>query len=294
MAAWQQSGSMHAGFHGSTILKIDETLPVANPHLGDATFPGWYTVLRNGWGSRNETAVWLVDGDFYRDHAHEDNGTVVIYALGAPLSIDWGSMYSPRSPGAFMHSLAVPESALPFAWDTAATHLEQIGFRWQHAAAQAFESFPASAYVCATYETKGATWTRSVYSIHPDESNPIIAIRDNFDGPDAATPKILTLNLVDTPPEPGSPPRPLARSTRVCGPVAHQLGPLHLHFRARPDRHPKLVAPLASQPRTKRIRQGQRPPLRRAAIHPPPPHNRRLDLASAALAQRPPARSLRA
>ena len=212
MAAWQQSGSMHAGFHGSTILKIDETLPVANPHLGDATFPGWYTVLRNGWGSRNETAVWLVDGDFYRDHAHEDNGTVVIYALGAPLSIDWGSMYSPRSPGAFMHSLAVPESALPFAWDTAATHLEQIGFRWQHAAAQAFESFPASAYVCATYETKGATWTRSVYSIHPDESNPIIAIRDNFDGPDAATPKILTLNLVDTPPEPGSPPRPLAPS----------------------------------------------------------------------------------
>jgi hypothetical protein len=96
-----------------------------------------------------------------------------------------------------MHSLALPESALPFTWDTTATPLEQIGFRWQHAAAQAFDSFPASAYVRATYESKGATptrWTRSVYSIHPDESNPIIAIQDTFEGPDA--PRIVTLNLM--------------------------------------------------------------------------------------------------
>ena len=209
MAAWWHSGAMHSGFHGSTILKIDENLPVSNPHLTDATFPGWYTVLRNAWGTRNETAVWLVDGDFYRDHAHEDNGTVVIYALGAPLSIDWGSMYSPQSPGAFMHSLAVPESALPFAWDTDSTPLQQIGFRWQHAAVQAFDSFPNSACVRATYETKGTTssgWTRSVYSIHPDESNPIIAIRDDFEGPEAA--HVVTLNLMAAP----SPPRPLAPS----------------------------------------------------------------------------------
>jgi hypothetical protein len=60
MAAWRQSGAMHSGFHGTTLLKIDETLPVANPQLADATFPGWFTVLRNGWGTRHETAVWLV------------------------------------------------------------------------------------------------------------------------------------------------------------------------------------------------------------------------------------------
>ncbi len=197
MAAWWHSGAMHSGFHGSTILKIDENLPVANPHLGDATFPGWSTVLRNGWGTRNETAVWLVDGDFYRDHAHEDNGAVVIYALGAPLSIDWGSFYSPQSPGAAMHSIALPESALHAAWDTTAAPLEQIGFRWQHAAVQTFDSFPDSAYVRATYETKGAHWTRSVYSIHPDESNPIIAIRDNFEGPEV--PHVVTLNLMAEP-----------------------------------------------------------------------------------------------
>ena len=200
MAAWWQSGAMHSGFHGSTILKIDENIPVENPHLSDAAFPGWFTVLRNGWGTRNETAVWLVDGDFYRDHAHEDNGTVVVYALGAPLSIDWGSMYSPQSPGAFMHSLALPESALPFPWDTSTTHLDQIGFRWQHSKQEAFESFTASAHVRATYEAKGqiaTRWTRSVYSIHPDQSHPIIVIRDSFDPPD--TPRVVTLNLMGEP-----------------------------------------------------------------------------------------------
>jgi hypothetical protein len=194
MAAWRQSGAMHSGFHGSTILKIDEALPVENAHLGDAAFPGWFTVLRNGWGKRNETAIWLVDGDFYRDHAHEDNGTVVVYALGAPLSIDWGSMYSPQSPGAFMHSLALPEAALPFPWDTTTTHLDQIGFRWQHAKQEAFESFTASAHVRASYEANATRWTRSIYSIHPDESHPIIVIRDSFDPPD--TPRVVTLNLM--------------------------------------------------------------------------------------------------
>jgi hypothetical protein len=207
MAAWRKSGAMHSGFHGSTILKIDERLPAENPHLGDATFPGWFTVLRNGWGTRNETSAWLVNGDFYRDHVHEDNGTVVVYALGAPLSIDWGSMYSPQSPGAFMHSLALPESALGFPWDTETTHLDQIGFRWQHPRQEAFESFTASAHVRATYDASGTRglekWTRSVYSIHPDESHPIIVIRDSFDPP--GTPHVVTLNLMGEPDSQSSP-----------------------------------------------------------------------------------------
>ena len=288
MAAWWHSGAMHSGFHGSTILKIDENLPVANPHLGDATFPGWFTVLRNGWGTRNETAVWLVDGDFYRDHAHEDNGTVAIYALGAPLSLDWGSMYSPQSPGAFMHSRCRTRNRAALRLGHHRHPLEQIGFRWQNATVQAFESFPDSACVRATYESKGAKWTRSVYSIHPDESNPIIAIQDNFEGPAA---RIVTLNLMAEPASPSPSPRPLispspanGSSTGISTPSA--AAPAQTVIRA-------LVPPLASQSRTKRIRQSQRPPLRRTPIHPPPPHHRRIHLAPAPLAQRPPAQCVR-
>jgi hypothetical protein len=197
MAAWWQSGAMHSGFHGSTILKIDDTIPPANANLGSATFPGWYTVLRNGWATRNETSVWLVDGDFYRDHAHEDNGEVVIYALGAPLSIDWGSMYSPQVPGAFMHSLVIPESVLHCGWADTNPPLESTGFRWRNAKVETFESSTTSAYVRASYQSpNGTTWTRSIDSIHPDENYPILVIRDAFAGPDASSTKILTLNLM--------------------------------------------------------------------------------------------------
>jgi len=212
MAAWFQSGAMHSGFHGSTILKIDDSLPPENPRLGSATFPGWCSVLRNSWGTRNETAVWLVDGDFYRDHAHKDNGNLVIYALGAPLSIDWGSMYSPQTPGAFMHSVAVPENTLHAGWSRDNVPLDAGSLRWQRASQEAFESFSASAHARATYEApNGMRWTRSIYSIHPDENDPLLVVRDRFDGSDAGTARILTLNLmaqgpVETPQGQASPP----------------------------------------------------------------------------------------
>jgi hypothetical protein len=162
--------------------------------------------------------MWLVNGDFYRDHAHEDNGNLVIYALGAPLSIDWGSMYSPQVPRAFMHSVVVPENTLRSGWAQDNTPLSADGFRWQNATQQAFESFSASAHARSTYNSSkgmtppnGVTWTRSIYSIHPDENHPILIIRDSFTGRNANTDKISTLNLmaqdeVDTPQGPLSPP----------------------------------------------------------------------------------------
>jgi hypothetical protein len=54
-------------------------------------------------------------------------------------------------------------------------------------------------------------WTRSLWSIHPNENYPIIAIQDRFAGPDAQTSKIFSFNLmatgdVDTPAGTSSPP----------------------------------------------------------------------------------------
>ncbi len=133
MWAWNHDGAPHDGFHGSTVIKIDNSLPARDPELGDASFTGWYSVLRNGWGTRDETAIWFVNGDFYRDHTHEDNGNLSIYALGAPLSVDWMSFYNPRSSGAYMHNAPIPESRLKFAWNDGKPHLDPIGFRWSDA-----------------------------------------------------------------------------------------------------------------------------------------------------------------
>jgi hypothetical protein len=197
MWAWNRSGAVHSGFHATTVLKIDDSLPAKDPELHDATFPGWYSVLRNGWRTKDETAIWLVNGDFYRDHAHEDNGNVAIYALGAPLSLDWGSMYSPQAPGAVVHNAPIPESRLKFRWDADNTPLENDDFRWAGATQEAFESFADGAHTRASYHlADGLVWRRSVYSIHPDAAHPILVIRDKFEGAGAAAPKILSMNLV--------------------------------------------------------------------------------------------------
>jgi hypothetical protein len=80
--AWRQVGAPHSGFLGSTVLKIDESLPERSPSLGDANFPGAMMILRHAFGT--ETAVWLINGDFYRDHYRCDFGGVRLYALAHP------------------------------------------------------------------------------------------------------------------------------------------------------------------------------------------------------------------
>jgi hypothetical protein len=211
MWAWRRDGALHSGFYGTTILKIDESLPVKDPRLGDAAFPGWYTVQRNGWETRDETAVWFVNGDFYRDHAHEDNGQVLIYALGAPLSNDWGSLYDPPAPGALVHNAPVPETLVKSRWD-GELQRENLGFRWQGATQEAFESFAHSSYSRASFHLRdGATWQRAVYSMHADPARPVIVIRDTFGGTGADAPKIVSFNVtaagaVETPAGPVTPP----------------------------------------------------------------------------------------
>ncbi|MFN7918878.1 MAG: hypothetical protein U0Q16_02205 [Bryobacteraceae bacterium] len=122
---------MQSGFHGTTVVKIDERLAGESPKLESATFPGWYTVLRQGWGNGKESAVWSVNGTHYSDHRHQDMGATVMYLLGAPVSIDWGSTYSPQVPGAYQHSLVLPEGAIGQAWDADNTALNGGTMVWE-------------------------------------------------------------------------------------------------------------------------------------------------------------------
>jgi len=197
MAAWQAAGRPHSGFFGSTLLTIDDGLPAADPRLGDAAFPGYYTVLRHGWGTPDETAVWVVNGDFYSDHRHDDHGSVVIYALGAPLSIDWGSLYTPQAGGAYMHSAVVMEDSLRHPWDGDSVPLNS-GRGWAVSTQDRFVSFQDGAHVRSRFSRSGASWTRAITMIRVEPNHPVIVIRDSFEGIGAAAPKIVTLNLMAT------------------------------------------------------------------------------------------------
>ncbi len=232
MGAWRAGGRKHDSRMGSTLLRIDDEAPGQDPALGSATFPGYYTVLRHGWGTPNETAVWLIDGEFYREHRHPDQGMVVIYALGAPLSVHWSSLYYPQVPGAYLNSTALLEDMIGVPWDQDSPPLN-TGGGWRDSTSEAFLAFSTAGYTRAHYTakgtpgTQGTQWTRAIYSLHPNEDYPAIVIRDSFAGEQAATPQVFTLNLMAEGPvgTPAGPVTPVLRSHPATAAVDPQQLP---------------------------------------------------------------------
>ncbi|MFM7292005.1 MAG: hypothetical protein ACKO6B_12360, partial [Planctomycetia bacterium] len=226
MGAWRENGRVHTGFHGSTLLKIDDGLPGESPNLGSAKFPGYFSVLRSGWGTPEENAVWCVNGNFYVDHGHNDLGSVIAYLLGAPVSIDWGPIYSPRVAGGVMHSGVIQEAAFGQAWDKDIAALDAgVGFSGHYGnhgvgEATSLDVSPNGRRMVSTIKSglrEGGkpeditTWMRTVSLVTSDPELPVLCIRDTFSGKDAAVPKIFSLNLmaegaVETPVGPQTPP----------------------------------------------------------------------------------------
>jgi hypothetical protein len=201
MAPWRQVGAPHSGFFGSSVLKIDETLPDRSPMLGDADFPGALTVLRHAFGTPEETAAWLINGAFYLDHYHCDFGAVMLYALGSPISVHWGSLYEPRMPGAWMQNVVVPEAALGARWDSADISTgECFGNRNQSITGAGLKIDSSSARAAATFNNKGGFWHRRVWDYRSDPAAPVLRIRDEFTGTSATDPKIFSLTLMATGP----------------------------------------------------------------------------------------------
>ena len=192
MGLWKQSGKPHSDFHGATTFKIDERLPDADPKLASAHFEGWYSVLRFGWNTPNETAAWFVNGGFYSDHASNDLGEPVIYALGAPLSVDFGTMYSPPSPGGFVHSVVLPQARIGD-WKQNPPDVN-VGPRWRGAKMLDFQAKDREASSTASFSMDSTTWTRTVKVAMLRDDLPAIGIRDEFTTSDS---RVFLLNLMN-------------------------------------------------------------------------------------------------
>ena len=199
MGMWNESGNPHSFFFGTTLAMIDRRLSSTSPNLSDATFPGYMSVLRNGYGTDDETAIWLIAGDWHSDHRHNDHGSVIIYALGHPLSTDWSSIYTPHTPGSYTKSAVVFADSTAGGWAKDSPGLD-AGSVWNAGSDQeVLKSFPDGAYTRAfmkTGKTETTTWTREVIKVLPDPQNPIIVLRDSFTGSRAGAEKVMTLNLV--------------------------------------------------------------------------------------------------
>lgn len=192
MGLWRAVGKPESDFHGATILKIDERLPDADPKLASYHAEGWYSALRFGWNTPNETTAWFVNGQWYRDHASNDLGEPVIYALCAPLSLDFGTMYTPPSPGGFVHSVVLPEAQLGD-WKLNPPDVNRGG-RWGQAKTLDFKVLDREAWSKASFQMKDATWTRTLKLSMLQDNLPVIGIRDDFTTRDS---KVFLLNLMN-------------------------------------------------------------------------------------------------
>ena len=129
---------------------------------------------------------------------------MVIYALGAPLSLDFGCMYYPRAAGGYLHSTALPESLLDFAWDADRVPLDKPAeglslWRGQSSYTPLLD-FTESTSASTTFargKDQAMTWQRTVRNLHPDAAHPVLVIDDTFGGQELVhQPVVSTLMLM--------------------------------------------------------------------------------------------------
>jgi len=197
--AAQDTGAVktYGEFSAPSMLVIDDNAPVRKPGLRSGNYPGYWSVLRHGFDTPNETVAWFANGDFYSDHRHGDSGQVTLYAHAAPLAIDWNAnLYYPHVGGGLQHNRVIREAEIGQPWNADSLSLE-VGANWGSSTETRFSGFSQSSRAETSFlASDGTMWTRGVTELAPDPSRPIIYVRDRFQGPDTAAPKVLTWNLM--------------------------------------------------------------------------------------------------
>jgi len=82
---------------------FDVGIPAKTPELGSFNVPGYGFVMRNGFPREDETYIQAYAGSFCWGHGHQDRGTWVMYAKGAPLMMDFAAMYTPSMRENWLH-----------------------------------------------------------------------------------------------------------------------------------------------------------------------------------------------
>jgi len=108
MFAWHRAGSP-IFFHGLVrwympACMIDPTLPAAaDVDFRSEELPGYGALLRTAFNTDHETYFLLKCGAL-RQHFDPDEGSFHLYALGAPLALDYGCQYQPPNIQPWFHN----------------------------------------------------------------------------------------------------------------------------------------------------------------------------------------------
>ncbi len=102
--AWGVRESRSGAAQEAASLLFDPESEVTPPALASEYFPGCGFVMRNGFPARDETYVSVHAEGHFVGHGHNDQGSFVLYAQGAPLMLDFASQYVPSLSAAWVHN----------------------------------------------------------------------------------------------------------------------------------------------------------------------------------------------
>lgn len=206
MWAWQQNNSATIVTEDqqfvTTLVAIDNIIPRVAPVLTSINIPGYHSAERHSFATPYETALWFINGGFYSTggHRHYDDGQISIYALSAPLAIDWNAnLYSPHTDGRFAHDSIVFDNELRHPWSADNPPFNDVETLLDKPTNTEFAAFPDSTTSTATFTfPDGTVWTRTARTMAFNPKYPIVYVYDSFSGPGAGAGKTLTWNLMAT------------------------------------------------------------------------------------------------
>ena len=199
--AWAAMGQPMSSFYASSGLKIRANFPTQDPALGDADFPGSFTVMRSGWNTANESAVFLLHGVDNVDHSTFQRGSPSIFLLGAPISCSFGTMYSPHVVGPWLScSTYIPVSEIgagvipAVTWDTATDINLPCGVHSDYIQdTYVYEPTTNRVDLTCTFSVSG--WVRRLTYYRDVLTQPIVRLRDSNT---VAGDSVFTLHMMAT------------------------------------------------------------------------------------------------
>ena len=136
--------------------------------LASESFEDYHNVIGVG-----NTTLWHVLPKRFIDHGHHDQNSVVIYALGFPLTVSSSAFYTPHVWGSKLKSMVLPVTAFP-EWNQTTFPLD----------GSYYKNIESTSFNRNTSIGRTGGWERKVTVIAIDESKPIIVIIDKLPGKD--------------------------------------------------------------------------------------------------------------
>jgi hypothetical protein len=167
---------------GIMTLVYDYSKPEANrPYtsLKNISVPGYLSHFRSQVNTPLETAIWLLNGNYYYDHRGDDDGELSMYALRAPLSLSRSSFYDPYANAATTRSMVIPYKDFT-GWSSSQQPISygnQFKRTWNQSELTRYTGFNYTGYASATMGKKD-TWQRELIFFQSSEQYPLIIIRD--------------------------------------------------------------------------------------------------------------------